>query len=188
MGGPEQISPSEFDYEEAENCWGSAFFYLWRVINVVDLWTIVVVRELLGQTQRLLFGVSFAKLKQSNSCERCPNFSAQPKLVFSLTNIKYETMGTGVTRGRRKTFCPSWSHPFRNYVSPSNYYDDLSKGKLFLARASLIFAPATNNVRMYPLQGINPLQTCTKNAVSLNSFRRYRRYQESEKIRGITDA
>ena len=113
---------------------GIRFFYLWRVINVVDLWTIVVVvRELLGQTQRLLFGVSFAKLKQSNSCESCPNFSAQPKLVFSLTNIKYETMGTGAKRGRRKTFCPSWSHPFRNYVSPSNYYDDLSNDKPFLA-------------------------------------------------------
>ena len=168
---------------------GDPLFYLWRVINVVDLWTIVVVvRELLGQTQRLLFGVSFAKLKQSNSCERCPNFSAQPKLVFSLTNIKYETMGTGARRGRWKTFCPSWSHPFRNYVSPTNYYDDLINDKPFLASVSLIFAPATNNVRMYPLQGINPLQTCTKNAVSLNSFRRYRRYQESEKIRGITDA
>ena len=26
MGSPEQISQSEFDYEEAENSWGSAFF------------------------------------------------------------------------------------------------------------------------------------------------------------------
>ena len=26
MGGPEQISQSEFDNEEAENSWGSAFF------------------------------------------------------------------------------------------------------------------------------------------------------------------